>query len=233
MSKLIIANWKSNKSPTEVVAWFERVQQQATEIDLTTVTPIVAPAFSLLSAASQPVQELGWQLAAQDLSPFPAGSYTGAVSARNIQELGVKYVLVGHSERRRYFGETAAEIARKVEQALENAFTPIVCVDEQSLVPQAEALTPALAKQCVVAYEPAAAIGTGNNASLETVKAFRTQVEERFGAVPFVYGGSVNEQTTGEYLLVTDGVLIGTASLDATQFLQVLQSALGKTPATG
>jgi triosephosphate isomerase len=206
------------------------VDDGAKRLNLTKITPVLAPAFPLLAVAEPVLAQLKWKLAAQDMSSYPAGSYTGAVSAINLQGLSVTYAIVGHSERRQYFKETAQDVARKIEQAVEAGIKPLVCVSAQTLAEQASALDSSLAQRCAVVYEPLDAIGTGNNASLETVKQFKTQVRRLFGAVPFLYGGSVDELNIGEYLLVTDGVLIGTASLKADQFIRVLQTAQGDQP---
>jgi triosephosphate isomerase len=230
MQKLIIANWKSNKSPAQAAEWIDAVSKTGKGLS-GSVMPIVAPAFPLLSTISESITKLGWALAVQDLSPFSAGSYTGAVSAANVQGLGVKYVILGHSERRRYFQETPQVVAQKVDQALQAGLKPVVCVDEQTVEAQATALTAGLSEKCVVAYEPAGAIGTGNNASLEQVKDFKATAHRLFGSVPFLYGGSVDELNISEYLLITDGALIGTASLDAKQFITLLQSARGNSQA--
>jgi triosephosphate isomerase len=227
--KLIIANWKSNKSFSQAQSWLKDAQPAMG--GLADVTAILAPPMAFVAALSQPVQEMGWQLAVQDFSPFPAGSYTGAVSGINLHDLGVKYALVGHSERRHYFHESVQDVARKIEQALDVGITPIVCTDQPTLASQAAAIDDELAKQCIVAFEPAGTIGSGNNAPIDEVKAFRQQAERLFGAVPFLYGGSADEQNIGEYLLVTDGAIIGTAALDVKQFMQVLTAARGTPPA--
>lgn len=230
MRKLIVANWKSHKSPAEAMEWVQAAQHTFGHIPTDSITAVVAPAFPLLPTIADSIKTLNWKLAAQDVSPFSAGSYTGAVSAHNFSHLGVEYVLVGHSERRRYFSETPHVVSQKIDQAIENKLTPLVCIDESSLAAQAAVISSRAAGQCIVVYEPSEAIGTGNNASLEDVKKFRREAEQVFGSVPFLYGGSVDELNIGEYLLVTDGVLIGTASLDISQFIRVLEAALGKPP---
>lgn len=231
MQKLIIANWKSNKSPAQAGAWAQEVAALGGQEISTGVTPIVALAFTLLPAVSESLQKIGWSLATQDLSPFAAGSYTGAVSAINLQGLNVRYAILGHSERRRYFQETSAMVAQKVDQALQAGLTPVVCVDEKTVAEQARVLGADVTGQCIVAYEPSESIGTGNNAPVGKVKEFREEVMRLFGAVPFIYGGSVNESNAAEYLLVADGVLVGEASLDAKQFIALLHSARGNSQA--
>lgn len=227
MQKLIVANWKSNKSLVQAQEWLTEVSQLWGDQKPTSALPIVAPPTPLLIPVGEALQSLGWPLAAQDLSPLPAGSYTGAVSGTNLQGLNVSYVIIGHSERRRYFHETPQEVAKKVEQALDVKLTPIVCVDEQTVEAQAATLGENLTSRCVVAYEPRGAIGTGDNVSLSVVEEFKQKVQRLFGAVPFLYGGSVDELNVAEYLLDTDGVLIGSASLSAAQFVKILQAAQG------
>lgn len=231
MQKLIIANWKSNKSASQAEAWLAEAGKLLGGTEMKGITPVLAPAFPLLPVVNEAVKKLGWKLAVQDLSPFPAGSYTGAVSAVNLRNLPVKYAILGHSERRRYFHETAQEVARKVEQAVDATITPIICVDEHSIETQVSALNAELAERCVVAYEPVGAIGTGNSATLAQVKQFQATVKRLFGSVPFLYGGSVDELDINEYLLATDGVIIGTASLNAKQFIDILRTAQGTTVA--
>jgi triosephosphate isomerase len=229
--KLIVANWKSNKSLSEAQAWLAEAQELNGQFDSQRVKAVLAPPFPFLPIVRENVSQLGWQLAAQDISSFPAGSYTGAVSTHNLQGLEVTYAIVGHSERRQYFQETSQQVAQKAELALSAGIQPIVCVDEQSLAGQASALDSSVIEKCLVTYEPREAIGSGDNASIDEVKSFRQQVKNLFGEVPFLYGGSVDETNIGEYLLVTDGALIGTASLAAKQFIRVLEAAQGGNPA--
>ena len=231
MQKLIVANWKANKSQTQAQTWLKTISAEAKKIDLTKISPVLAPAFSLLTTVQSTITQLNWQLAIQDISAYPAGSYTGAVSAVNLWDLPITYVIVGHSERRQYFKETAQDVALKVDQAIEAKITPIICVSEQTLTEQANLLNSTTMQHCVIAYEPPEAIGSGHNVSLATVKDFQIQVKQLFGSIPFLSGGSVNEQNVGEYLLITDGALIGTASLKAEQFIKLLQTAQGDQPA--
>lgn len=224
MQKLIFGNWKSNKTETEVDTWLNEFSLATKNLDFKQLEAVIAPPYPFLFKFKNNNLKLG----VQDLSPFAAGSYTGAVSAYNLKSFGVKYTLVGHSERRRYFLENGEVVSQKITQALSNDIKPIVCVDETTLAELIAKVDQADLQQCIIAYEPVAAIGTGNNAPLEVVKQFKTQVQEKIGTVTYLYGGSVNETTIAEYLLVSDGVIIGGASLDAQQFVRVLRAAQGE-----
>lgn len=239
--QLIIANWKANKSQTATINWFKDFRQSLAEL-ATRVTPpatsrqvVIAPAAFLMplvaseiAATSELVREkLGASitLGVQDISHFGAGSYTGGIAAVHLAELGVTHAIVGHSERRRYFHETHQEVAGKVIQALDNNITPVVCVDHDYTQDQIKLFDTQWLKKVVFAYEPLAAIGTGKNASISDVKAEVEFIQSVAGQVPVIYGGSVTEQSIGEYLLVTTGGLVGSASLDGKAFAQLLAAA--------
>ncbi len=230
--KLLIANWKSHKSQSEAKAWFTSFTSElsAKKIEGYELNVIVAPSNIYLETAIRLVEHFSnISIAAQDVSQFPLGNYTGAIAAQQLSSLGVRYALVGHSERRRYFGETNQVVGQKIEQLLENAITPIVCVDEKEIQQQAEMISKEQRKQCVVAYEPVSAIGTGIGEDVSQVKDVISVAKQAFGDIPILYGGSVDLRNINEYLLVADGALIGGASLDPSQFFQLLVSASSKT----
>lgn len=239
MTKLIIANWKSNKTLAEVQPWVTDFKK---ELDLqlasvesalaaqAEVQVIISPGLLMLETLSRQLEgqrfPVDVALGIQDVSPFGAGAYTGAVSVQNLAGLAVEYTLVGHSERRRYFHETHQEVAQKVDQALQVGITPVVCVDEAYIDEQAAAISRDQLERCVVAYEPLAAIGTGQNADVGTVKGIVEHVKRVFGDVPVIYGGSVTEQNVLEYLLVAQGVLAGSASLDPAHFARLVAATV-------
>lgn len=238
MTKLIIANWKSHKSVKAVPTWFEEFHAGLSELSSQGVVSagaavetqvVIAPSFPSLAAVNQHLTayQMGVSvaLAVQDVSPFPAGKYTGAVSMQNLEGLPVEYAIVGHSERRRYFHESHVDVAMKVELALASGVTPIVCVDEEYVADQAAAIAPELVAQCIVAYEPLSAIGTGNSVAVDQVVRVKDLVVKSFGEVPFIYGGSVDETNAREYFLVCDGALVATASLAGGQFAKVVACA--------
>lgn len=164
-------------------------------------------------------------LALQDISPFPAGAYTGALGTKNVEGYNISHVVVGHSERRKYFHETNQEIANKVREALSASITPIVCVSKDTLLAQANSIEEGDRKRVIVAFEPIDHIGTGIADTLEDILKVKTLVKEAFGSVPFIYGGSVDSHTSSELLKHPDidGFLVGTASLNAREFIKLLQ----------
>lgn len=204
----VIFNWKSHKLESELVGWLQQLK-----VAPPAVKAVLAVPFPYLPTVRELLPS-GWALAAQDVSPFPMGAYTGAVNAQQLAELGVKFCIVGHSERRRYFHETTPDIQQKVSQLLDFSITPIICVDLPYLAAQAAELSNDQAKQNIIAYEPLAAIGSGHPANPEDVRQTIKKIREVQPYQAVLYGGSVDAETAFSYSEVSDGVLVGTASLD-------------------
>lgn len=221
MSKIFIANWKSNKTLTSATEWLQTFK--ASDVPATAQV-IIAPAFSLLSTVKQHLA-VPLRLAAQDVSSYPMGSYTGAVNAQQLKDLSVEYVMVGHSERRKYFHETHADVAAKIAQAVANGLKPVLCLDDEYIDAQADALETKDIPGLIVAYEPLEAIGNGHNAPADQVVKVIQKIKSVFGDVTVIYGGSVDERSVAEYLLISDGVLVGAASLEADSFQRVVAAA--------
>lgn len=222
--KLIVANWKSHKTLAEAMHWLDAVGPSASPSQHTVV---LCPPFPFLIPLGQEIQKKKYaiELGVQDLSQYPAGSYTGAVSVRNLEGLGARYAILGHSERRRYFSETNQHIANKVNLALEAEIQPIVCVDEKQIVSQAAALEEKDRRRCVVAFEPTGHIGTGDPDSVEDVERVAAAIRTSFSSdTKVIYGGSVDAISIHKYLesKYISGVLVGTASLDAKSFTSLL-----------
>ena len=213
----------------------------ACDVAVAVPSPYLAQVQGLLSGASI-------ALGAQDVSAFASGAYTGEVSAAMLKDFGVRYALVGHSERRQYHGETDAVVAEKARQALASGITPIVCVGEtlqereagqtESVVKRQLAAVIHVNGHCiseiVVAYEPVWAIGTGRTPSADDVAemhaAIRAQLVSQLGSegagVRILYGGSVKASNAQELLHVpdVDGALVGGASLKAADFVPIIEA---------
>lgn len=252
---LVVANWKSHKNATDAAAWIagllsktQALSSAAQSAESVKVQVVIAPSVVLLPAVSAALKVddptlaatsvpdsnraetesiFSYQLAVQDLSPFPAGAYTGAISTENLKGYSVKYAIMGHSERRRYFHETHLDVANKVDQALAADITPIVCVDEAYIWPQANAISQEQLARCVVAYEPLEAIGSGQEQPATEVTPVVAQVKEAFGPVSVIYGGSVVARNVRTYQGITQGVLVGSASLEVATFFDLLAQVAG------
>jgi triosephosphate isomerase len=207
--------------------------------------------FVDIPAAIRSFKDTRVAIGAQNLHQEPSGAYTGEVSADMLKSLGVKYVIVGHSERRQYFGETDFIVNRKVHAALEAGLSPIVCVGESLQQREMDATMELIAyqvrtalagvpadrmRQIVIAYEPIWAIGTGRTATAEQAnevcQAIRTVIRKLYGAriaraVTIQYGGSMNPGNAAALLAQpdVDGGLIGGASLVASDFVSIIHAA--------
>lgn len=232
-TRLLVANWKSHKTSAEAQTWLETFRRRVTDLgpQLNSTgkpTMVVAPPFPFVPQTVAALVDVPHvSVAVQDISPFPAGKYTGAVSTRNLEGWPISHAIVGHSERRRYFHETNQEVANKVSVLIEAGITPIVCVDAEYVEQQADVIEKQLRSRCVVAYEPLAAIGTGVSQEVAEVLPVVDRVREAFGAqTAVIYGGSVTVDNLDAYLLATDGVLVGGASLDADEFMNLVEKAV-------
>lgn len=224
---IIIANWKSNKSREGVEKWLAGFEELVNLEGLSeSLKVLIAPSYCHLQLVSEQITTIkNTALATQDLSQFSAGSYTGAVSTVNLGGFSVEYSILGHSERRRYFHETDSDVAMKIDQAVNNGITPIVCVDKEYIESQAMSIDKSYLEKCIVAYEPLSAIGSGENEDVGKVRQVVEKIKSIFGNVPVIYGGSVNDMNVAEYLLVSDGVLVGSASLDLNSFWKILKNS--------
>ena len=245
MRKPIIAgNWKMNKTPSEAVELINDLKPLVKDAEATVV---VCPTFVCLSAAKEALAGSNIHLGAQTMHYEDKGAFTGEITAEMLKEIGVEYVIIGHSERRQYYNETDATVNLKVKKAIEAGLIPIICVGE-SLEQRENGvtnevvsmqtklalkdLTPEQVASLVIAYEPIWAIGTGKTATAEdaneTIGAIRNAVREVFGNaaddVRIQYGGSMNPKNATELMAQEeiDGGLIGGASLKAEDFSKVV-----------
>ena len=218
----ILGNWKSNKTIAEAASWKEQFSGLVSSVP-SSVTLILCPAFHHLGVFTG---SLPYALGVQDLSPFERGAYTGELSASMVEE-NVTYALLGHSERRKYFGETDEIIAEKVKQAMAHAIRPIVCVSDVSQAEALKLLVPDFSTTGMLLYEPLFAIGSGKSDSPQNANATAKTISDVL-SVPILYGGSVVAEnvrgfTDQEYL---SGVGVGGASLDASKFHALIQAVL-------
>jgi triosephosphate isomerase (TIM) len=243
---VIAGNWKMYKTRAEARAFFQELLPLVAGVRHCEI--VVAPPFTALAAAVEAVGGSAVRIAAQDLHWEREGAYTGEISAGMLVEAGCRGVIVGHSERREYFGETDALVARKLRAALDAGLQPIVCVGEtlgereQSRTEEVlerqfhgafGALTAAEFSPILIAYEPVWAIGTGRSATpqlaAEAHRFLRALTESRFGGtaaeeVPILYGGSVKPGNIRGLMAEDsiDGALVGGASLSAAQFSAIV-----------
>ncbi len=239
-----------NKDINETSEFFMALQKELKGYN-GTVEVVVCPPFTALQAAVNASQGTPFKIGAQNLHYENDGAYTGEISARMIKSLGIPYVIIGHSERRQYFGETDEIVAKKAKKALAEGLKVILCVGEtlserddniteKVLERQVKAALDGLSaqqlKSVVIAYEPVWAIGTGRNATPQQAQqahAFiRNLVAKLFGNdsaqdLTIQYGGSMKPENSAELLSQTDvdGGLIGGAGLKADSFAKIVKSA--------
>jgi len=249
---LIAANWKMHKTIGEAKAFIEAFLPKVQ--GLKGVEIALAPPFTALAAVGQLLREQGAavRLAAQNMHPNPQGAYTGEISPVMLRELGCRYVILGHSERRRHFGEDDALINEKVLAAFKYGLLPILCVGEtfeerragmthsvleRQLTAALEGVPREAARRLVIAYEPVWAIGTGETASPEDAEEgarfLRSLIAKLYddgtaASVRVQYGGSVKADNAGGILAEPDidGALVGGASLDPDEFFAIVKAAL-------
>ena len=234
MKKLYVANWKSNKSRKDIEKWiddFEEKRKINLALNKDDRKIVLCPPMPSIMFVSNRLlnQKLNQNvyLGVQDISPYPAGSYTGAVSTRNLEGFNVRFAIVGHSERRKYFHENSQDVANKVDQCLENNITPIICVDRNEIENQAVKIDAEKRKKIIVAYEPVEYIGTGTAQNVNEVLEVIAEVKKAFGnETKVLYGGSVNPDNIEQFRSrdEIDGFLIGSASLDVEKFLDLIGS---------
>lgn len=226
MKKLfIIGNWKSFKSSVETTQWFQEMAQHTLQ-NINDKEIVICVPFTVLSLAKSLIEQhnLPIKLGAQDISPFDEGRYTGEVNGKQLAEF-VQYVIIGHSERRKYFSETEGMISQKVQRAIETNITPIVCVSEIAQVKSL--LRDHQGKEFIIAYEPLFAIGSGQPDSPENAEKTSAQIQKEMDNITIIYGGSVTSDNVHSFTSMPTiaGVLPGGASLVASEFAAIVTNA--------
>lgn len=215
----IIANWKSNKTIAEAIDWIGKVGPEIPKTERLKV--VVCPTFVCLEEVKKTILVGGYHLivGSQDLSPFDSGAYTGEETARILKDI-VDLSILGHSERRQNFGETDETVADKVIQARQYNIEPLVCVQDKN--------TPVPENVRLVAYEPIFAIGTGNPDTPENASKVAETFKNKYGDdLEVLYGGSVSSENAKGFLERENisGLLIGRASLEAEEFIKIVEIA--------
>lgn len=243
---VIAGNWKMNKLASEAKPFVEELRAAMPKTK--TCESVLCVPFPIIPAMAKVMRDSRLAFGAQDVSAHESGAYTGEVSAAMLADLGVKYCIVGHSERRSYHGETDLQVNTKTKILLDNSITPIICVGESlaqrehdltetyvayQVAAAFSGLTAEQAMHCVIAYEPLWAIGTGNTATSaqaqEVCAAIRATLGKLYDletakTISILYGGSMNAGNAAELLAQPDidGGLIGGASLKPVDFSKIV-----------
>ena len=246
---IIVGNWKLNKTIHEAVLLVTSLRSMVA--DVTDVEIVVAPVFTGLTAVAEVLSGGNIRLAAQDVFWEDSGAFTGEVSPGLLKDVGCEYVIIGHSERRQYFGETNENVNRKAKASHTHGLIPIICTGEtlaereadktavvvkEQLLNGIAGLSAAQIIRTVIAYEPVWAIGTGLNATpaqaQEVHALIRLLLSETYSddvayQVRIQYGGSVKPDNAATLIAQSDvdGALVGTASWDAESFAQIIKAA--------
>ncbi|MBR5947014.1 triose-phosphate isomerase [bacterium] len=244
---VIAGNWKMNKTVAEAVALASEIKEKVAGVE--NVKIIVCPVFTAVKSVADVLKGTNVKVGAQDMYWETSGAYTGEVSGEMLMEAGAEYVIIGHSERRQYFGETNETVNKKLKKALSIGLKPIVCIGETLADREAGTTEAVVGKQVkegfvgltademkgtIIAYEPVWAIGTGKTATAEQAEAVHAFVrnliaqlwdKETADAVIIQYGGSMKPENVASLLAQPDidGGLIGGAALKADSFEKLVK----------
>ena len=244
---VIAGNWKMNKTVAEAVALASELKERVAGVE--NVKVIVCPVFTAVKSVADVLKGTNVKVGAQDMYWETSGAYTGEVSGEMLLEAGAEYVIIGHSERRQYFGETNETVNKKLKKALSIGLKPIVCIGETLADREAGTTEAVVGKQVkegfvgltaeemkgtIIAYEPVWAIGTGKTATAEQAEAVHAYVrnlvaqlwdKETADAVIIQYGGSMKPENVASLLAQPDidGGLIGGAALKADSFEKLVK----------
>jgi len=245
----VAGNWKMNKTVKEAVELVNALRKESNNLDEVEIS--VFPPYTALSEVRRALEGSPIQLGAQNLFWEEKGAYTGEISALMLSDLGCKYVIIGHSERRENFAETDFTANKKIKAALRNRLIPILCVGESLEERKKEETTKKIENQIkvglegiskeelsriIIAYEPIWAIGTGLTATPEQAQQvhyfIKEKLKEKYGnearSYAIIYGGSVKPENTFSLLRERDieGALVGGASLEAKSFVEIIKEAI-------
>jgi triosephosphate isomerase len=246
--KVVAGNWKMNTTVPEGVELAKAVVEASAQVP-SDVKLVVAPPFTHLHAVAEVLKGTAVGLSSQNCADKKSGAYTGEVAVSMLQSVGCEYVVLGHSERREYYGETDAKLVEKVKLALEAGLSPIFCIGETLEERQSGrhfevvtsqvtnvlyTLTPEQMAQVIIAYEPVWAIGTGLTATAEQAQEIHAEIRKVLAAhfgelaeeITILYGGSCKPSNAKELFACPDidGGLIGGAALKAEDFIGIATS---------
>lgn len=234
--KIVIANWKMNKTIKEGLSYISSLLDLLPPIDK--IETVIAPSFVLIYPIYEAVKKLPIYLSAQNLFYEKEGPYTGEVSGEVLKDSGCKYVLIGHSERRKLFNDTNEIIYKKFIAGRNSGLIPIICFGEELDDYKSGSTISILESQLkdyfnyknlILAYEPVWSIGTGLIPKNNEINAVGAYIREKFANnVKLLYGGSVNLSNINELIKVKniDGFLVGKASLDPLTFAEILEASV-------
>jgi triosephosphate isomerase len=231
-SKLIVANWKANKTKSEALAWWQTFS--TAKFSPKKIHVVICPAYVYLFPLSDKIKSTKFPfpvtLGTQDISAYPGGTYTGEVTARMVSGL-ITHAILGHSERRRWFQETQSTVAQKTVQSLDNSITPIISVDKISYRQQLIRFDKNQLKKIIIMYEPPEAIsrqegpiGQGQPADKKDVEIAISDIKLIAADSPILYGGSVKSYNANRYLSLPgiSGVVAGTAGQNVDEFISLI-----------
>jgi triosephosphate isomerase len=239
MKTLLVANWKMNLARAEAVVLARKLSAFVRESKSRTLA--IAPSSVMLGEIEGIIAGSGIKLAGQDCSSHNIGAYTGEVNAQMLGDYGCEYVIVGHSERRKYHGETSEVVSQKADSAYKNNLIPIICIGEsekdreegfavESITKQLLASLPRqmVSEQRIIAYEPIWSIGTGKVPTTEQIREVVEVIREIVrNDVTILYGGSISPENSKEILKIPGlgGLLIGGASVVYDQIIKIIENA--------
>lgn len=239
--KVFVANWKMHLNTAEMQRYLAVLGEQKEQLAQQQV--IIAPSFPYISLISAQKNDVGIEIAAQNISEWEEGAYTGDVSAAQVADSGANYVILGHSERRQYAGETNSQVANKLILAKKYGLTPIVCVGEtleqrengtyiqdiQTMMSEIfYDFLPEERSEIMLAYEPVWAIGTGKKPEISQITEIHTLLKSLVApTTPLLYGGSVDAALVAALSNepMVNGFLVGKASLDPHSFISLISAA--------
>jgi triosephosphate isomerase len=223
---LVIGNWKCNKTIDQARSWIDQFRRGYTPV--AGVEVVLAPPLILLAQIGDYLEQaemVQFSLAAQDISPFPLGSYTGATAADMVKTI-CRYVIVGHWERRNYFHETPLDVVNKVSEAADASLIPIICVDETNAMSQLTALGDIDCDKLIIGYTPVDGASYREPQSPEKIAEVAGYISQVYPTRPIIYGGGIDSRNHERYLSMdgVSGLFLGAASLQPDSFLQIVEA---------